>query len=530
LAVDRRSTLLFLASGLVLGLSAVARPSILILIPVLPFVFHWSRRGGAVRRDRAWLRQTILVIAGSLVVIMPVIVRNYVIGRDIVPIASQGGVNFYIGNNPQSNGSLAMVPGARADMYGTYHGAIELAEADVGKKLKPSEVSNYYTKKALAFIAGSPLQAARLFGKKLHLFWAGQERSNNKYIQFFWNRFGLGKIPLPGFWLVGPLGLLGSVLLWRRRRRLSLLYLFVGAYMVGVVIFFVNGRFRLPVTPVLIIFAAYGVQHLIVSLRTRSADLLKGILILGVCTFIVDYDYVSFRGVRSLDEAISYYELGNAYLKLGNEDAALAEYEKAHAVQTRYPTRGYADIAGTIDYNIGAIYWQKGLYARAIEALERVPKNDPRANQAGGMLADCYLKRGRPEDAIRIYKSILAENPLDLRILFGLGIADRMTGNYAGSEEAFRRILELQPPSDGSVNLELARTLTAKGDIPGAEENYRRAAASPQQRRVADLELARLYRRTGERGKALEILSQLRQLYPNDREIEAELNAARSGR
>jgi pentatricopeptide repeat protein len=530
MAIRRRSTRLLLASGVVLGLSAVARPSILILIPVLPLVFHFTRHPGPARRERVWPRQTVLVITGALVVILPVVVRNFVVGRDFVPIASQGGVNFYIGNNPHANGSLAMVPGARADMYGTYHGAIELAEADVGRKLKPSEVSNYYTKKALSFITGSPVEAGRLFGKKLYLFWAGQERSNNKYIQFFWKRFGLGKIPLPGFWLIGPLGLLGGILLWRRRRNLSLLYLFVISYMVGIVVFFVNGRFRLPVTPVLIIFAAYATCHLIEAVRLKSTDFLKGMMIFLVCLFVVDYDYISFRGVRALDETVSYYELGNAYLRLDDKEAALAEYEKAHAIQVRYPTRGYMQIAGTVDYNTGTIYWEKGLYARAIEALERVPDNDPRAVQAKGILADCYVKRGRVEDAIQIYKSMIAQNPVDVRSLFGLGIAYRMTGEYDRAEEALRKILEIQPPSDGSINLELARTLAVKGDIPGAVSNYRIAAASHLQRRDAYLELARLHNRSGEREAALEVLTRLREMYPSDREIEAELTATRGAR
>lgn len=534
-AIQRQSTRLLLVSGVALGLSAIARPSILVLIPVLPFVFHFARPGGtgagkSAPKNRVWLRQTVLVMAGALVVILPVIVRNFVVGRDIVPIASQGGVNLFIGNNPQANGSLAMVPGARADMYGTYHGAIELAEADAGKKLKPSEVSNYYTRKALGFMAGSPVEAGRLMAKKFYLFWAAQERSNNKYIQFFWDRFGLGKLPLPGFWLVGPLGLLGGVLLWRRRRGLSLLYLFVLAYMAGVVVFFVNGRFRLPVTPVLIIFASYAVFHLIVAVRSKSVDTLKVMLILLVCVFVVNYDYISFRGVRALDEAISYYELGNAYLRVDDKEAALREYESAHSVQVHYPTRGYLQIAGTVDYNIGTIYWEKGLYARAIEALERVSDHDPRATQAKGILADCYVKRGRVEDAIRIYHMMLANNPSDVRSLFGLGIAQRMTGDLERSEETFGRLLEIQQPADPSVHLELARTLALKGDIPGAMSNYQLAATSQLLRRDAYIELARLHARIGEKEKALDVLARLRKMYPNDREIEAEFNAARSRR
>jgi tetratricopeptide (TPR) repeat protein len=529
-AIKRRSPVFLFLSGALLGLSAITRPSILILIPVLPLVFHYSAaRAGPRPNRRPWIRQTAWVVAGSLVFILPVMARNFVVGRDIVPIASQGGVNFYIGNNPQSNGSQAAVPGARADLYGTYQGAIELAEREAGRKLKPSEASNYYTKKALDFIVSSPGDAARLFIKKLYLFWAGIERSNDKYMQFFWERYGLGRIHLPGFWLVGPFALLGGVLLIRRWRETSLLYLFVLSYMAGVVVFFVNGRFRLPVAPVLIIFASYAFFHAYVALRSKSIDFLRIVLVLIVCVVIVDSDYIAFRGVRALDEAVSHFELANAYIQMGDKDAALAEFEEAHAIQEKYPTRSYAQIAGNVDYNIGAIYWEKGLYSRAIQALERMPNSDPRVLQSKGILADSYLKKGRYNDAIALYTRMLQLNPNDAPSRFGVGVAYRMAGDLDRSQQTLEEVLRKHSPPDGSVNLELARTLELKGDVEGAIRNYEIASASAPQRRDATLEIARLYKRKGDREKALEYLKRLQAAEPNDRTIEMEINALRRG-
>ena len=530
-AIKRRSAALLFVSGALLGLSAIARPSILILIPVLPLVFHYSAapRAKPAPNRRPWIRQTAWVVCGSLVFILPVMARNFIVGRDIVPIASQGGVNFYIGNNPRSNGSQAVVPGARADLYGTYQGAIELAERDAGRKLKPSEVSNYYTKKGLDFIIFSPGDAARLFVKKLYFFWAGIERSNDKYIQFFWERYGLGKIPLPGFWLVGPFALLGGALLIRRWKQYSLLYLFVLSYMAGVVAFFVNGRFRLPVAPVLIIFASYAFFRAYLAARSKSVDLLRIVAILAAGVIIVDSDYVALRGVRAIDEAVSHYELANAYLQMGNKDSALAHFEEAHAIQQRYPTRGYAQIAGNIDYNLGAIYWEKGLYSRAIEALERIPDSDPRALQTKNILADSYVKKGRYNDAIALCTRILQLNPNDAPSLFGLGVAYRMTGDLDRSRQTLEEVLRRHRPPDGSVNLELARTLELAGDTAGAIHNYEIAMANPPQRRDAALELARLYKKKGDKEKALEYLKKLQAAEPNDRTIEMEINALRTG-
>jgi tetratricopeptide (TPR) repeat protein len=528
LAVQRRSDRLLFAAGAILGLSAITRPSILILVPVLPPVFHLTAgREKTGRVGRPWIRRTALVVAGSLVFILPVLVRNFAVGRDFVPIASQGGVNFYIGNNPESNGSQAFVPGARGDLYGTYQGAIELAEKDVGKKLKPSEVSNYYTMKALDFIVSSPGDALKLFFKKLYLFWAGVERSNEKYIQFFWERYGLGKIPLPGFWLVGPLSILGGVLLIRRWREHSLLYLFVLSYVVGVAIFFVNGRFRLPVVPVLIILASYAILRTYAAIRARSLETFRIISILVLGVFIVDTDYLVFRGVRAFDETVSHYELAIAYLKQGDKYSALTHLERVIDIQKRYPTPGYSQIAGRVDLNIGVLYWERGLYSRAAEAFERIPDSDPNAIMKASYLAECYLKTGRIDQAIAVYGRTLEKAPNDPGSLLGLGVAYRAAGDLEKSQHAIEEVMRVRPRQDGSANLELARTLMLKGDLEGAVHNYRIAADGFAYRRDALLELARLYQKTGDKQKAIECFEQLRAAYPDDRTIEFELNTLR---
>ncbi len=328
---------------------------------------------------------------------------------------------------------------------------------------------------------------------------------------------------------MGPLALLGGALLWKRRKELSLLYLFVLVYMAGVVAFFVNARFRLPVTPVLIVFSAYALGHLFYALRSKSGDLFKLTVILAAAVFIVDYDFIAFRGVRAIDEAISHYELANAFLKMENKNSALFEFEQTRAIQEKYPTRAYMQIAGNVDYNLGAMYLEKGFHSRAIQALERIPDYDSRAMQAKGILAECYVRGGRYQDAINTYAIILQVNPNDARSLFGLGVVYRMAGDIDRSEEILSDILRRHKPPGGSVYLELARTLELKGDLEGAIRNYEAASTSDPQRRDAYIGLAGIYKRTGDTETALTYLTQLRTLYPNDRSIQMEIDELRRG-
>jgi len=519
LALARGGMVWFIVSGLLFGLSAITRPSVLIFAPALPWVFQLNIKAAG----RRWLRPTVAVALGAAVIIAPVLVRNYIVGRDFVPIASQGGVNLYIGNNPESNGTQAIVPGVRGDLMGTYRGAADLAEAEAGHPLKPSQVSNHFAKKALGFIFGSPGAALSLTARKFYYFWGAVERANSKYIQFFWRHYGLGRIPLPGFWLVGPLSLLGGLLLWRRRGELSLLYLFVLTYMVGVIVFFVNARFRLPVTPVLIIFAAFALTYLYYAVRQRDSHLAAAAGVLVLTATFVNYDYMNFRGFRAFDEAVTHYELGNAYIALEDTDGALAEYEKAYDISTRYPTRGYEQIRRFVDFQIGALYWEKELYTRAIEALERVTGDDDQARNAKFMLGDAYLKRGRTDDALRTYSALAQSSPNDARAQIGLATALRGAGQLDRAEQILTSLAGQRTPYAGNVHLELARTLERKQDFAGAEQNYRAAAQSRLVRRDALLELARMYYKTGRRDDAASLFTQLGREYPTDPQLQAEI-------
>jgi len=327
---------LFLAAGLILGLSAIARPSVLIFIVVLPLVLRYGT--GLLARSDAkptWRLNLALMLAGTVLVIIPVLVRNYVIGRDFVPIASQGGVNFYIGNHHQSDGRTAIVPGTRPDWWGGYYDTISRAEKDEKRQLKPSEVSNHYFKRGFEFVFSSPWESLKLFSRKSYMFWAGGERSNNKYIYFFWDLSGMRKVPLAGFWLIAPLALLGGALQWRRRAQLAGLYLFVVSYMAGVILFFVNARFRLPVVPLLIIFAAYAVFYLYESYRLKNPGLIKTAAVLLLLGLAVNYDLFVFGENKTKKDSISHYSLGNAYLKMDLKERALSEYEKARQTNRR---------------------------------------------------------------------------------------------------------------------------------------------------------------------------------------------------
>ena len=54
--------------------------------------------------------------AGLVLALLPVAIRNYAVAGDWSPASSHGGLNFYIGNNANADGTYRPVPGITPDM------------------------------------------------------------------------------------------------------------------------------------------------------------------------------------------------------------------------------------------------------------------------------------------------------------------------------------------------------------------------------------------------------------------------------
>jgi tetratricopeptide (TPR) repeat protein len=517
-ASGKAGYLLLAASGIVFGLSAIARPSVLIFFPVLPLVLYWNRGEGG-RSGGAWLARSAVVAGAVVAVIFPVMIRNYVVARAVVPVAASGGVNFYIGNNPASDGSTAIVPGTRADWWGGYNDAIEIAERAEGRELNLSEVSDYYFRRGFEWINTHPGDAAAHFWKKFRVFWSGPERANNKFIYFFWNLAGMKYIPLPGFWLITPLALLGGVLQWRRRRLLSPLYVFVATYMVGVVAFFVNARFRLPVMPVLIVFAAYGIYYLIDTFRAKDFRAFRSGAIFAVAFALVNVDYLAFAEIRAYSNAFSHTTLGNAYMKDNRRDTALDHYLQAWRLNEQNPTPAFRYIARDVAYNMGLLYWEKGLCSRAIDALRNVgPAMDGSTDiymlNALDWLGDCYLSQSNYDGAYAVYQEFLRVKPDDVRAIAGMARLHAATGNPEEAERMLRSVVDPTSSVYPPAYIALAEVQRNLGKTQEAIRSYQDISKYLGYEKDALVALAELYQDTGDIQAAIETLRRAANYFP----------------
>lgn len=323
LALDRKNAWMFFAAGMVAGLFAITRPNILAVIPLICiwiFANYPSYR-------RA-IKSSLYLILGTVLLVAPITLRNIIGGGDFVLIASQGGVNFYIGNNERADGYTALLPGFGHNWQ--YSDAEFEAAGALGKKpgtLKPSEVSDYFYDKALNFIFSSPGEFLKLLLKKSYMFWNGFEISNNNNLYFLTAYIGLSFFPLYLFSIISPLGLVGAVLCFRRGRRYWIFPFIIFGYMATVVAFFVTARFRLPLVPLLTLMAAFTAHEIIAAVIKRRIRYATIIIIFVLATGFFTWTDLYHHHDRSL--AFAHYSLGNMLLKKGNREAAQRQFEEA---------------------------------------------------------------------------------------------------------------------------------------------------------------------------------------------------------
>ncbi|MCH8146392.1 MAG: glycosyltransferase family 39 protein [Planctomycetes bacterium] len=349
--------LLYAAVGIVLGLSAIARPNILLLAPVLavcPLVLHRAMR------KRSWAYSGMLTL-GCVSIVAPIAVRNYVVGGDVVLISSQAGVNFYIGNNPKSDGHTAIVPGTPGGWWEGYYASIERAEQAAGRSLKPSEVSRYYFSQAADFITEQPTQFSQLFWKKLRLFWTRDEVSNNKGVYFWTEQFAPVMKYLPiGFGVVGPLGLLGLILCCRFRAERFYISGFVLLYMLSVVLFFCTARYRMPVIPLLILLAVFAVFEGVRALRGKQWIACgTGVAVLALAGLFVN---LPVAGAPFRNDAFSFIRLGTAYIDTGDTEAAIQSFRSSLELEPEFRTASF---------NLAKLFHREGRIDEAIPEYRR---------------------------------------------------------------------------------------------------------------------------------------------------------------
>src|SRR5215470_14804207 len=149
----------WLGLGVVVGGLSLTRENALVILVVI--------LGWAILRFDA--RPALVFAVGATVVLLPVAVRNSVVGGGFYLTTSQSGPNFFIGNHHGADGTYQSLRYGRGAPEYERQDAAEIAERAIGRPLTPSEVSGYWSDQALDFIQSEPGAWVRLMVRKVAL-------------------------------------------------------------------------------------------------------------------------------------------------------------------------------------------------------------------------------------------------------------------------------------------------------------------------------------------------------------------------
>lgn len=475
--VQRRHPGWLAAVGVLLGAFALLRPNGLLLLPLLLLWIFWLGRRWRTTVYRLGLSLVLPVLLCSIT-LAPTFIRNYVVARDVVFISSYGGINLYVGNHPEASLVEPRIPelmtwaGIENWSCFDYPAIVRGLAAQQGvESLRFSEANSFFYKEALRFIWDDPGRFMVNLFKKTLLFWGPVEITNDTVPA--WDKYHSRVLHyLPGFPWIFALFIVGSLCwIWdgaglrKEKSELELfLWLTVFVYCFSVIIYFVAGRYRVPIIPLLILFAAYGLGRAAAFLsqgQLKKALLLTGAFLLATLlthqklpgyeasegTWFLRHA-LACRRSGQLEEAAKYYELalksdshhaaasanlGRLFIEEGRWEEGMAMYRRGLELHPGH---------SILENNLGYEIYRQGQHVEAKEHFERAIQNNPRLALARINLGHLLAEEGDLEGALRHYEEAQRLEPGDYtaayntaRICFALGQITQAVVHYQRAVE-----------------------------------------------------------------------------------------------
>jgi hypothetical protein len=404
LALDPRQSAR-LAAGAVLALASLTRANLILFIPIGIAMLLFEREGRVSRRrgpavadtplspvsydflrapQERGMRQAAAFLVGAVLVLLPILLRNYYVEGQWVLTTSQAGQNFYIGNNPMNTtGSYIVPPSIRPDPRYEEMDFRAAAEKATGRKLTPQEVSQYWWDESFKHMRKDPVFAQMMMLRKFMVFWNDYEIPDNlnMYLMERWS--WVLRLPLLGIGALTALAVLGAGVWFREKVEVRILVAFTAIYCVTVVAFFVFSRYRIQIVPVLVVFAAAAVLWLEQQIRRARWENVAGgsaaILMTGFFCF-QSFEFTH----RDKAIAISLNNLGALYAEQGNTPKAIETYEEAVKLSP-------GGVIGAMRI-LGDHYMRTGDFARAEHHMRQVLTHKPESQMGWNALVALYTK------------------------------------------------------------------------------------------------------------------------------------------
>jgi tetratricopeptide (TPR) repeat protein len=454
-SLENKNKLCFIISGLLIGFSSLAMSGIFMIIPFISFMAFYF-----FKNKIEALLSIFLILFGISIPIGLSTLHNYLAEKDFVLVSAHGGITFYTGNNPNAKPYFSPIKEIDgSDIQSFITGSRNIAERDLGRILKPSEISSYWTKKAVKFILSNPLHYTGLLVHKFLFLYNGRE-VYDVFIDYNLMRQHtlILFVAFLNFFLILPLAILGIYISRKIEVKRFILYSYILSYSLSIILFMVNSRYRLPLIPALIIFSAYGLYRLIVELKNNKKIPIKYFLILLVSVIFTNLPLLK----NAIGQAEDYNMIGLGYMKKGDLDKAIETLKKGIEFAPDYPS--LYNSLGEAYYHKGQLGEAERTFKKAIEIRPDFPEahnnlgvlyrkmnltDNLRPNFSASYynLGNAYLANKQYELAIKEYAACLeiSEKP---EYYNHLGIAYMCLGKNQKAIEAWRAAIKLDPQNE----------------------------------------------------------------------------------
>jgi len=167
------------------------------------------------------------------------------------------------------------------------------------------------------------------------------------------------------------------------------------------------------------------------------------------------------------DYAEAHYNLGNAFLQQGRMEEAIAQYQMALEIMPDDEE---------VHNNLGNVFLQQGRMEEAISCYQKALEINPNHAKAHNNLGNAFRQQGRLEEAIAHFQKALAINPDYAEVHNNLGVVFTQQGRIEGAISQFQKALEIKPDY-AEAHYNLGNAFLQQGHVEEAIAHFQKALA-----------------------------------------------------
>jgi tetratricopeptide (TPR) repeat protein len=246
------------------------------------------------------------------------------------------------------------------------------------------------------------------------------------------------RLPHLSFGFLAPLGLLGLIVTWRERYTVWL-FLFTLAYCLSIVVFFVVGRYRIPLHPILIVLASVTFFWFGEQIKNRRwRPVVAGGL--GFVALAALSHWQSGNANVANQFAQQYYRTGSVAEEQGKLSLAVEHYRQALVFQ---PCHVQCQL------NLGVLLARQGDLVGGERILREAIRCDQTYPKPYFNLGIIYSRQGKHEAALPLLAAATRWDPEYAEAWRAQGLLLAAGGKVADARHAFGQIVALPPLPTG---------------------------------------------------------------------------------